>query len=309
MWPVDPLSRPEGECAWHVYKDPDKVPDKYYDRLSLPRKPGRMRLAPAKQGRYFSDAELKELAMPMTDRIAETIRQGDLHKARRLCRDVKDEFLALHDLYVMMLLSTFTFIADHAGETALGEALELQFDKCIQEQIISKIGTMTSREKIVFLATKIFGTDNCNGSGYQGGKFSIQETNQEIRFVLNPCGSGGRLLRAGSYESMKTLQKIREKMENFIIRFSAGYLPLPEGILKILFPWVVTHFTQRKPYSQGKTAEARSWSFGEKGIPYYCCQCGKIAEKLSGTGLRIEFPRNQNDACVWKIAKTHIHNS
>ncbi|MBW1897560.1 MAG: hypothetical protein JRI61_00715, partial [Deltaproteobacteria bacterium] len=283
--------------------------EKYYERLNLPGKPGKMRLAPAKKERYFTDFELEELARPVTDRIAETLKQGDFGKARRLLRDVKDEFLALHDLYVKMLLATFTFIADHAGEPAVGEALDIQFDKCVKEQIILKIKNMTAREKVTFLATMIFGTDNCNGSGYQKGKFSVQETDREIRFILNPCGSGGRLLRTGCYERMGFVQKHREKIENLIINFAARNIPLPETVLKIVFPWVVTHFTQRKSCSQGKTKEAYSWSFGKKGTPYYCCQCGKIAEKLKGTGLQIDFPRSRRDPCVWKIGKRYPDNS
>ena len=309
MWPVDPLKGPEDECAWQVYKDPDRVPEKYYERLNLSRKSGKMRLAPAGKERYFSDFELEELARPMTDRIAETLKQGDLGKARRLLRDVKDEFLTLHDLYVMMLLATFTYIADHAGEPAVGEALDIQFDKCVKEQIFLRTTNMTAREKVVFLATMIFGTDNCNGSGYHKGKFSVQETKGEIRFILNPCGSGGRLLRSGCYDRMGSVQKYREKIENLIVNFSARKLPLSETVLKIVFPWVVTHFTQRKSYSQGKIKGAYSWSFGKKGTPYYCCQCGKIAEKLKGTGVQIDFPQSRRDPCVWKIEKTFLHNS
>jgi hypothetical protein len=309
MWPVDPLKDPEGECAWHVYKNPDRISEKYYKRLNLTRKPGNMRLASAKKGKYFSDFELEELARPMTDRIAEMIKQGDLRKARRLCRDVKDEFLPLHDLYIMMLLATFTFIADRAGETALSEALDIQFDKCIKGQILLKTKNKTAREKVIFLATKIFGTDNCNGSGYYRGAFSIEETEKEIRFILNPCGSGGRLLRSGCYDRMGSFQKYREKAENSIVNFLARHIPLPESVLKIVFPWVVTHFTQRKSYSQGITKEAYSWSFWKKGTPYYCCQCGKIAEKLIGTGLQIESPKSKTDVCVWKIDKVRLSNS
>lgn len=309
MWPVDPLKGPEDECAWQVYKDPDRVPEKYYERLNLIRKPGKMRLAPAGKERYFTDFELEELARPMTDRIAEALRQGDRNTARGLLKEVKDEFLTLHDLYVMMILATLTFIADTAGESAVGEALDIQFDKCVREQVFLKTKNLAAEKKVAFLATMIFGTDNCNGSGYHRGGFSIQETEREVRFVLNPCGSGGRLLRSGCYERMGTLRQYREKIENRIVNFSARKLPLPETLLKIVFPWVVTHFTQRKSYSQGRTKEAYSWSFGKKGAPYFCCQCGKIAEKLKGTGLQIDFPQSRKDSCVWKLEKSKLKNS
>jgi hypothetical protein len=169
--------------------------------------------------------------------------------------------------------------------------------------------SMPLKQKISFLATKFFGADNCNETGYHSGGFSIQETDKEIRFILNPCGSGGRLIQAGAYDPMPFFKRTREKMENTAVNFIAQNIPLPEVILKLAFPLIVTHFTQRKSYSQGKTRNSFSWSFNRKGIPYYCCQCGKIAEKLGGKGLTIIPPAGKNEVCVWKLSKEETFNS
>ncbi len=303
LWPVDPLAMPDGECAWQVYKNSDLIPDRYYERLGLKRQPKGKDKKSVQTGRYFSDEELIEMARPIPDRIKESLRQGNLLKAKKLLRDVKDEFLALHDLYIMMLSATFTFIADKRGEKSLGEALYFQFEKCIETQILLKIKSMPFKERIVFLSTIIFSTDNCNCSGYNKGRFKIRETDNEIIFILDPCGSGGRLLRSGSCEPMPLYKKAKERIENLIISFSAQNIPLPESLIKLVFPLIVTHFTQRKPSSQGKTREKHSWSFNGSDIPYYCCQCGVIQEKSGDRNLKIFPPQNKKSPCIWRLTK------
>ncbi|MBA4367543.1 MAG: hypothetical protein C0403_07880 [Desulfobacterium sp.] len=304
MWPVDPLNSPEDPCAWHIYKNPCNVPETYYKRLKLNRKPKKMRLAKTRTDLIFDPVELKEMARPITDRISENLVKGKLKEASKLCKEVRDEFLTLHDLYAMMILATYSFIAEQMGEEALGEALENQFNRCLKHPVLSTIETMPLTQKISFLATKIFGADHCNSTGYHPGRFSIQETDKEIQFILDPCGSGGRLIQAGAYEPMPFLKRLREKVENKAVNLIAQNIPLPEALLKMAFPLIVTHFTQRKSYSQGKTKKAFSWSFNQKDTPYYCCQCGKIAEKMRNKGLTIIPPAGKKDVCVWKLSKT-----
>ncbi|RJP78240.1 MAG: hypothetical protein C4522_13275 [Desulfobacteraceae bacterium] len=303
MWPVDPLKNPDDTCAWHVYKNPCNVPDGYYQRLGIRRKPKTMPVAKTGKALFFDPYELKEMARPMTDRISENLLKGDPKNAARLCREVRDEFLTLHDLYAMMILATYTFIAREIGEEALGEALEIQFERCLKPAFLETLKTMTLKQRIIFLAENGFGTDNCNRTGYHPGRFSIQESDEEIRFVLAPCGSGGRLIRAGAYEPMPPIRRFREKTESAVVNFAARHIPLPEAILKMAFPFIVTHFTQRKSYSQGKTGKSFPWSFNEKDVPYYCCQCGKISEKLGDKGLVIIPPKGEKGVCIWKLSK------
>lgn len=300
MWPVDPLEKPGDTCAWHVYKDPDNIPELYYKRLGLKKKPGPKNKYKPKKGRYFSDAQLVEMARPTTDRIAEKLEENNFAGAKKLCADVKDEFLVLHDLYINMLAATLDFIARKTGEHGLGKALDIIFEKCVRSQII--LNNPDLRHKIIFLATKIFGVDNVNGEGYIPGKFSIRETDSQISFILSPCGSGGRLYASGAYNPMAKKQKIQENLENALIR-AAAQIPLPDPLLGMAFPKIVTHFTQRKPCSLGKTRQAHPWSFGKKGVGYYCCFCGIIADKLKGHGLCITPPMDKNQPCVWTIKK------
>jgi len=303
LWPVDPPANPDDTCAWHIYKDRRRIPDTYYDRLRIQKKPV-PKSRYEKPGRsYFSAQQLHDMARPVPDRIIEQIEAGDYPSALRLCRLVTDEFLVLHDLYVNMLAATLTFISDSIGEAGLGRALDRQFSECIEDQFVEHLKIMPAKEKMVFMARQIFGTDSCSGTGRHGAGFSIFETEKEIVFRLSPCGSGGRLIRSGSYGPMPRMTKVRERIENRIIISSSRFLPLPESLLERTFPIIVNLFTQRKPYGQGKTGNAHDWSFQEAGIPYYCCQCGMIADKLKQSGVHIQPPKNKKDPCTWVFDK------
>lgn len=303
LWPVDPPADDSDTCAWHIYKDPNTIPSHYYDRVGLTKNTIKTGPYPARKKPFFTKNELLEMARPMSDRIIEKLTAGDVNAARKLCRRVKDEFLVLHDLYVNMLASTLSYIFEMGGETAVGDALGHQYDLCINRQIVKPVSKMPIKNKVSFLANYIFGTDNCNGSGYYPGKLKLDETDRDIIFTLNPCGSGGRLLRAGAYKPLGKFQKWREGIETGSITFLSRHLPLPEPLVRSVFPLIVTHFTQRKPFGLRKTINPQAWSFNRTEIPYFCCQCGMIQNKMDIDHLRIVPPIHGRDVCVWKLKK------
>jgi hypothetical protein len=302
LWPVEPWTEPGGACIWNIYKDPNRIPDRYFARLGITR-PAPHPSRRTDSRRYFTDHELAEMARPATDRIIERLEQGDRRGALRLCRDVMDEFLFLHDLYVMMLVTTLTFIADRSGEDGLGRALSLQYNTCVKDRFTEKLKEMDARESVRFLADHVIGTDACNGTGRYPAVFSIHETDDEIKIRLDPCGSGGRLLRAGSYGKMPSWTRIRERLENRIVLGLARHIHLPDRSLTWAMPHVVGYFSQRKPFSQGRTRAAHSWSFHRMGLPYYCCICGMAADQCRDGSITIIPPASDKSACVWKIRK------
>ena len=299
--PVDPLQNAGDVCTWYVYKDPNRIPDRFYERSGLRKKkiPGSR-----KKKRYYTEDQLREMSRPTTERIKEKLQQRDLRGAKRLCRDVKDEFMFLHDLYVHILVATYTFISEKAGESALGEALDCQFERCIVGQIISGVETMPPREKMEFLALKIFGVDIVHGSGYPKGKFTIEETDASIDFTLDPCGSGGRILRAGAYEPISRQQRWIEGLVNSLSKNAGRFLPDP--VVRWSLPLGAVLIMDRKPYSQGLTKSAHSWSFGRQNMPYYCCLCGKLRERLNNPCLEIQPPETKYSPCTWKIGKNYL---
>ncbi len=304
LWPVDPPANAKDDCAWHIYKNPNRIPDHYYQRLGLKRKKVRRSRYYDPDRQYFSEKELAEMARPLTDRIKAAIVAGDRALAESLCLAVKNEFLVLHDLYVNMLAATLTFIAHTAGEEMLGEALHQQWECCLQPLVAKEWTAITPEEKIGFLGRHIFGVDACNGMGRHSASFSVTETQTAFVFRLSPCGSGGRLIRAGSYQPCPRGSRFREGMEERLLKLAGRRLPLSEEFLEKMFPRVVDRFIQRKPYDQGITQHAYPWSFDQAGVPYFCCQCGTIADACRDKGLRISPPATKRDACIWTIKKT-----
>jgi hypothetical protein len=303
MWPVDPPGTPDDSCEWHIYKDRNRIPDRYYERFGLKKKPAPKNKYLDDKRTYFSKSELDRMSMSSTDRIYESISNGDYTAAVNLCSQARDEFLVLHDLYVNMLVTTLTFISEKTGESGLEDALSVQYEKCVRNQLIKKICGLSVKGKIRFLSQKIFGADACNQTGYHKGQFHMTETDSEFVFTLNPCGSGGRLIRSGAYSPMPYLKKKRETIEKAIICWASRQLPVPEGIFKLLFPYIVNHFTQRKPFGQGKTQKAHLWSFSMTNVPYFCCQCGMLYEQFKNKGLSIKPPMGKEKKCIWRIDK------
>lgn len=302
MWPVDPPADASGTCVWHLYKDPNTIPARYYERLGLARK-AIVRSPYPVRSRYFSKAELDEIARPVTNRIIDHLLDGDYRDAFRCCNEVRDEFTVLHDLYVNMLASTLTFIAASSGENGFADALDRQFKSCIKRQIVEDLKNLEMRGLVIFLATRIFGTDNCNGTGNYPGKFRITENRDEVNFILDPCGSGGRLLRAGSCSTMPLVRKMMETAEDHVVTFAARRLRLPEPVLRFFFPMAVTRFTQRKSYNLGRVENSYPWSFDQSEISCFCCQCGMFQDQIGRDRLEIAPPLHDKAPCVWRLKK------
>jgi len=306
LWPTDEPQGPEDVCTWHFYKDPNQIPDKYYERLGLKKKQV-PKIRPKRwMRRYLTEEELRELTRPIPDRIIEKIQKKDLEGALGLCAEVKSEPLGLHQIYVNILVSVLTFISDKAREATLGEVLDLQFEKCIKEQLFNRIKSMPPREKILFLATKIFGTDTCNQTGVPKGKFAITETDKAIVFTLDPCGSGGCLLRGGAYDTMSRWKRWRENLEDSLTIALCKLFPLSDSLLLWGFRVAGGNILGRKAYAQGKTKKEYPWSFGKKDVPYYCCQCGTLQNKLGDNFLKIHLPETKEHPCIWEIDKNYL---
>ncbi|MDX6668756.1 MAG: hypothetical protein QOK04_2136, partial [Solirubrobacteraceae bacterium] len=60
--------------------------------------------------RWFSDTELEQLSQPTMDRAIEALDAGDADEARRLCQEMKHEWLMLHDLMAESVLGLISFV-------------------------------------------------------------------------------------------------------------------------------------------------------------------------------------------------------
>ena len=149
--------------------------------------------------RWFSEHELAQLSRPTMDRAREAIDAGDLDEARRLCAEMKHEWQMLHDLMASGVLDLVSFIQQRIGEDGVAEAWEQSMGRGWRRHH-DAINALDRRALIELLAAT-WRAHSCSGVGPNPGSFTITEDDEKITFVMNPCGSGQRLVRRGLYET------------------------------------------------------------------------------------------------------------
>ena len=301
-WPVEPPGHAMDVCKWHIYKDRYAVPDNYYARVGLTRK----QKPEARRGgthRWFTEDQLREASRPTPERIQEKILAGDSRGARRIGSQMAGEFLFLHHLYVNMVAATLDFIAQRSGEESLGEIFAYLYKTCIEDQIVAQVKNLTPPQVIKYLVKTIFLADTCGGAGLKPSRIRIVEDNEALTIFLDPCGSGGNLLRYGAYEH-KDGSLGREALENRLLK-SVMRLPLPRWLLEAAMPFAVTYFTEtRKPLGLRKTMKGHDWSGGSAGVPYYCCLCTNALHLAGCSWISVIPPGDDRKPCIWRVDKT-----
>jgi hypothetical protein len=300
-WPVDPPTHAMDECRWYVYKDKWAVPQSYYDRYGWEKKKG-----PQGSGngeRWFSEEQLKEIIRPTPDRIRDHLNRGDLKAALRICREMGGEFFFLHSLYVNMLVATLDFIAREAGDEGLGRALSYVYEKCVKEQMVSIMEVLPRREALRSIIHNFFLADTCGGVGYPPARFEVREDEYGVTVLLNPCGSGGKLLRHGTYEPPSEIRRSVERFQVELMGMAVKF-PLAEALLVSAMPYSVDFFTEiRKPEGMGRTERAYDWSGGRRSVPYYCTFCTSCVQLSGVDWLEVIPPGGRREPCVWRARK------
>jgi hypothetical protein len=149
--------------------------------------------------RWFSDEELRELSRPTMERAIEALDAGDADAARRLCEEMKSEWLMLHDLMAESILGLITFVQDKLGDEGVRQAWEQSMEKGWRRHndAIQRL----DRRTIVYLLAATWRAHSASGKGEHPGSFTISEDEEKVTFTMNPCGSGQRLVRKGLYEA------------------------------------------------------------------------------------------------------------
>ena len=301
-WPVDPPGDAADACSWYLYKDRHAVPERYYRRFGLEKKEGAGRQHGAGR-RRFTDEELQEMVRPTPDRIRDSLLAGDRRAAVRLCRRLGGEFFFLHNLCVNALVSALDFIARHAGEEGLGEALSFVYEKCVREQLVSVVERFTPREALAFIVRNLFLADTCGGAGFPPARLEITEDRSKVEVTLDPCGSGGKLLRRRAYEPGGRVGNAREAVENQLLG-AAVKVPLPHSLMERAVPVIADYLAEpRKPEGAGMTERGYRWSGGRPGLPYYCAFCTAFLEESGCGWLEVIPPADRKGPCTWRARK------
>jgi hypothetical protein len=148
--------------------------------------------------RWFDPAELEEMSRPTMDRAIEAIDAGDLDTARRLCEEMKSEWLMLHDLMAESVLGLVSYVQDREGDQGVKDAWTFQMERGWKRHV-DAIQSL-DRRRVVGLLAATWRAHSASGVGPHPGAFSVTEDEEKVTFTMNPCGSGQRLVRRGLYE-------------------------------------------------------------------------------------------------------------
>lgn len=124
--------------------------------------------------------------------VEEEINKGQIERAIQLLAQKQEEYLSLHQKYTHFFAALLDHLVQVRGEEGFFKALEE-----IGERLkpgIEKQSEMSTDEFVSL--TKTLHSQNF-------ARFKVEEDEYKFTFSLDPCGTGGKLLRSGFYESNK----------------------------------------------------------------------------------------------------------
>jgi hypothetical protein len=148
------------------------------------------------------------MARPTMDRAIEAIEGGDYKRAVELCDGMRHEWRYMHDLLCELVLGLISFVQERVGEEAVADAWRSAMERGWRrdtEQVHKR-----DRRQIVKALATTWRAHSVSGTGPHPASFSIAEDDEKFTFVMNPCGSGQRLVRRGLYEGPRAYGRTRE---------------------------------------------------------------------------------------------------
>lgn len=149
----------------------------------------------------FTREELDELGARTDETILNAMDRGDIQKARNLVKHMYRELIAMHDIEVTMVTAALSFIGKRFGDDVLHEALHEMLASWVKEAAREYAKIQDPRVKAKMFARGLKG---------HGVKVKIEEDSEKFIFSMEPCGSGGKLIRSGSYEPPKNFYRVKK---------------------------------------------------------------------------------------------------
>ncbi|MBN1375123.1 MAG: hypothetical protein JXA01_03085 [Dehalococcoidia bacterium] len=149
--------------------------------------------------RIFTDSELEEMGKQTVDLVKQAIDEGDLQKAKKLAGRMNREFYSQHEGFRDTVTALLSFIGRRYGQEALYDALHEGFNSFAD---LAKIYEKADIERQVEMLA----------AGLRGHltNLIIQEDDEKITVIMDPCGSGGRAVINGSYGPPKNFLKVKK---------------------------------------------------------------------------------------------------
>ena len=150
--------------------------------------------------RVFTDEELREMEKRTVDVVQEVIDTDDKEKSKRMARRMYREFQAMHDLYRDWTTALLSFIGRRYGDEVLFQAVEESMGSWYRDAI-DLYPRDDFRRMVEMLAMGLRGHLQ---------KLRIEEDDEKVTIMMEPCGSGGRMISSGYYDTPRnylTLEK------------------------------------------------------------------------------------------------------
>ncbi len=130
--------------------------------------------------------ELRELSMSNLDKVLRALDRNDIEEAKKCAQSMESEAKHAHDLMVEYVWTLLTYIGKTYGDDEVIKALRFRHDT--QAQVAERMLGMSPEEAVRF-KTMIHRAHHSN----------MTLTEEKDRFVLklDPCNTGGRMLRVG----------------------------------------------------------------------------------------------------------------
>jgi len=216
-------------------------------------------------------AVVQELAT----RAEEACRAGDGPAASDLVEALRSAWMAVHDRFCDITCALFSLAAGQLGESVVGA----MWQDAIGDLYPSRDAYDTARrpwaESVALLLADAAASLRGHLSGPQRtGEVSLQEEEDRWVFRFDPCGSGGRTLRADANA---------------------------DGTARV-----------GEPFGFRVTTEQHDWAWQTKGVCLYCVHCCQLQERASiarlGYPVRVVEPpvwgtAQPRDYCTWSIYK------
>ncbi|MBI2877754.1 MAG: hypothetical protein HYY20_12825 [Candidatus Tectomicrobia bacterium] len=151
--------------------------------------------------RVFSPEELKALETPLADRIAAAIDAGRYEEAKALARQMEEESPPIIYILEEWVTALLSYIGRSQGDEALVEALRHSANTWMRPMHDGLL-KLDFRGQVEGFAA-IF-------RAHTGRGLRVEEDDEKVTLFLDPCGSGGRMVKGGYFGPPKDLLQVQK---------------------------------------------------------------------------------------------------
>jgi len=151
--------------------------------------------------RCFTEEELKLLAMPLSERISIAIDQGEYALAKALAKQLEGECVPMIYTFEDFVTALLSFIGREQGDEVLQSALRSAAE-VLMKPMFEELASLEFRARVEAFAAFF--------RAHSGKGLSIMEDEEKVTLVLNPCGSGGRMVQEGAFDPPRNLHRVQK---------------------------------------------------------------------------------------------------